>query len=146
MPCVSVHFEAGGGMDDGQRANSGESVKDFEHHKFGDSFGRNSKEESFLEKLGRLGKGPGYGSKFSGGSGSSMLDGLDESFNTLSDGMDGKLKKAAAYFEFDPEEFDKDDYAFRSDMKFFPKMSYDIKACSIRCQDNLSLFLVLIYC
>ncbi|WMV09651.1 hypothetical protein MTR67_003036 [Solanum verrucosum] len=46
---------------------------------------------------------------------SSLLNGLDESFDTLSDGMDGKLKEEARYFEFDPDEVEKDDYAYRAD-------------------------------
>jgi hypothetical protein len=65
------------------------------------------------------------------GSNSRILDGLDESFNTLSDGMDGKLKKAATYFEFDEEEIAKDDYAFRPDMTFRPEMTYEMKVCGI---------------
>ena len=65
------------------------------------------------------------------GSNSQVLDGLDESFNTLSDGMDGKLKKAATYFEFDEEEIEKDDYSFRPDMNFRLGMTYETKVCGI---------------
>lgn len=55
------------------------------------------------------------------------MDGLDESFNTLSDGMDEKLKKAATYFDFDPDEISKEDYAYRPDMNFWTGNSYDVK-------------------
>lgn len=72
-----------------------------------------------------------FGSKFSEGSGFSILDGLGESFNTLSDGMDGKLKKAATYFEFDADEIAKEDYAFRPDMTFRPRMTYNTKVYEI---------------
>ena len=67
------------------------------------------------------------GPKLNGGSGSQFLDGLDESFNTLSDGMDGKLKKEATYFEFNPDEIDQEDYAFRPDVAFKPGMTYEPK-------------------
>lgn len=56
------------------------------------------------------------------------MDGLDESFSTLSDGMDGKLKKAATYFTYS-DEIDNEDYAFRPDVSFKPGMTYDIKVC-----------------
>ena len=65
------------------------------------------------------------------GSNSQILDGLDESFNTLSDGMDGKLKKAATYFEFDEQEIEKDDYSFRPDVTFRVGMTYETKVCAI---------------
>jgi len=56
-----------------------------------------------------------------------MLDDLDESIDTLTDGMDGKLKKAATYFEFDPEEVEQEDYAFRYDANYSADSTYDIK-------------------
>lgn len=57
-----------------------------------------------------------------------VMDGLDESFDTLSDGMDGKLKKAATNFKFDPEQLSKDDYSFRPDMSFRPgPTAYTVK-------------------
>ena len=65
------------------------------------------------------------------GSNSQISDGLDESFNTLSDGMDGKLKKAATYFEFNEKEIEKDDYSFRPDMNFRLGMTYETKVCGI---------------
>lgn len=88
--------------------------------------GESPKAQSFYQKLDRLG----------GRSGSSMdsedlstMDGLDESFNSLSDGLDGKLKKAATYFEYDPEEIEKDDYAFRPDVPFQTGNTYKLKVC-----------------
>lgn len=54
---------------------------------------------------------------------------LEESFDTLSDGMDGKLKNAATYFEFDPDEIEKPDYSFRYDTTFWPGGTYDVKVC-----------------
>ncbi|CAI9757087.1 unnamed protein product [Fraxinus pennsylvanica] len=54
------------------------------------------------------------------------------SFNTLSDGMDEKLKKAATYFDYDPDEISKDDYAYRPDMNFWTGNTYDIKDLDLR--------------
>lgn len=91
--------------------------------------GESPKAQSFYQKLDRLG----------GRSGSSMdsedlstMDGLDESFNSLSDGLDGKLKKAATYFEYDPEEIEKDDYAFRPDVPFQTGNTYKLKDLDLR--------------
>ncbi|KAB2616543.1 hypothetical protein D8674_023131 [Pyrus ussuriensis x Pyrus communis] len=125
IPCCNSL--AGGGMDDEKNSNSFESSDDFERRIFNETSGG-----SFFTKLDRLGKAhDGHGSDLGGGigsgSGSHILDGLDESFNTLSDGMDGKLEKAATYFEFDEEEVDKDDYSFRPDMTFKPGMTYETK-------------------
>nr|XP_028955473.1 uncharacterized protein LOC103443079 isoform X2 [Malus domestica] len=124
---LSTNRTSGGGMDDEKKSNSFESSDDFERRIFSETSGG-----SFFTKLDRLGKvRDGHGSDLGGGigsgSGSRILDGLDESFNTLSDGMDGKLEKAATYFEFDEEEVDKDDYSFRPDMTFKPGMTYETK-------------------
>lgn len=72
-----------------------------------------------------------WSSNLNGGNSSSYMDGLDDSFDTLSDGMDGKLQKAATYFEFDPEEIAKDDYAYRPDVSFQPGTTYTIKVCKV---------------
>ncbi|TQD91695.1 hypothetical protein C1H46_022759 [Malus baccata] len=124
---LSTNRTSGGGMDDEKKSNSFESSDDFERRIFSETSGG-----SFFTKLDRLGKvRDGHGSDLGGGIGSGsrsrILDGLDESFNTLSDGMDGKLEKAATYFEFDEEEVDKDDYSFRPDMTFKPGMTYETK-------------------
>lgn len=116
--------------DDKQNTNSFESTEDFERRIFGDSTGNRPSQNSFFRKLDRAEKSydrSGPGSTFSTGNRSSFLDGLDESFDSLSDGMDGKLKEAATYFKFDPDEIDKDDYAYRADMTFWPGNTYDIK-------------------
>ncbi|RVW66201.1 hypothetical protein CK203_047389 [Vitis vinifera] len=106
------------------------SADDFEHRIFAGTSGSNPNSDSFYQKLDRLEKAHDIyrlGSKLNGGSGSQFLDGLDESFNTLSDGMDGKLKKEATYFEFNPDEIDQEDYAFRPDVAFKPGMTYEPK-------------------
>ncbi|KAG5632450.1 hypothetical protein H5410_004167 [Solanum commersonii] len=41
--------------------------------------------------------------------------------------MDGKLKEEARYFEFDPDEVEKDDYAYRAEMTFWPGNTCKIK-------------------
>lgn len=91
--------------------------------------------DALFRKLDRLGKArnrPGWlGSGNGGGNDSSVSDDLDESFDTLSDGMDGKLQKAAMYFEFDWEEVEKDGYAFRPDVSFKPGMTYEVKVCKM---------------
>lgn len=116
------------GIDDDRKSNSFESTDEFERRIFGETSGDNTKSVSFFEKLDRLGKGRDrLGSRTRDGSNSPMMDGLDESFNTLSDGMDGKLQNAATYFQYDPEEIMKDDYTFRPDMNFKPGMTYEVK-------------------
>lgn len=116
--------------DDKQSTNSFESAEDFERRIFGDSAGNRPSPNSFFRKLDDAEKSydrSGLGSTFSSGNRSSILDGLDESFNTLSDGMDGKLKEAASYFQVDPEEVGKEDYAYRADMTFWPGNTYELK-------------------
>ncbi|KAF8396110.1 hypothetical protein HHK36_017722 [Tetracentron sinense] len=115
---------------DNKSSPSFESADDFERRIFGGLSDSSPNTNSFYQKLDRLEKGRGQysiGSKLSGGNSSQFLDGLDESFNTLSDGMDGKLRKAATYFEFNTDEIIKDDYTFRPDMTFRSGMTYDTK-------------------
>uniref|UniRef100_M1ARB7 Structural constituent of ribosome n=1 Tax=Solanum tuberosum TaxID=4113 RepID=M1ARB7_SOLTU len=121
--------------DDRQRTNSFESAEDFERRIFGDSAGNRPSPNSFFRKLDDAEKSydrSSMGSTFSSGNRSSILDGLDESFNTLSDGMDGKLKEAASYFQVDPDEVDKEDYAYRADMTFWPGNTYELKDLDLR--------------
>ncbi|KAH0721678.1 hypothetical protein KY290_005892 [Solanum tuberosum] len=121
--------------DDKQSTNSFESAEDFERRIFGDSAGNRPSPNSFFRKLDDAEKSydrSGLGSTFSSGNRSSILDGLDESFNTLSDGMDGKLKEAASYFQVDPDEVDKEDYAYRADMTFWPGNTYELKDLDLR--------------
>ncbi|KAI3989125.1 hypothetical protein MKX01_033161 [Papaver californicum] len=60
------------------------------------------------------------------------MDSLDENFNSLSDGMDGKLKKAGNYFGFNYEELEKEDYAYRPDVNFRTGTTYETKDLDIR--------------
>ncbi|KAM3340158.1 hypothetical protein P3S68_030028 [Capsicum galapagoense] len=121
--------------DDKQNTNSFESAEDFERRILGDSTGNKPSPNSFFRKLGKVEKAydrSGLGSMFGSGNRSSILDGLGESFNTLSDGMDGKLKEAASYFEFDPNEVEKEDYAYRADMTFWPGNTYELKDIDLK--------------
>ncbi|KAG2673134.1 hypothetical protein I3760_13G075300 [Carya illinoinensis] len=131
---LSTNATSGGsGIADNKQSNSFESADEFERRIFSDFSGGDAKSNSFFEKFDRLVKGrdrSGY--RVSEGSNSQTLDGLDESFNTLSDGMDGKLKKAATYFSFDTEEIEKDDYKFRPDMNFKEGMTYETKDLDLR--------------
>lgn len=119
------------GSDDSRGTNSFESHDDFERRIFGDDgFGSSSKSNAFYQKLERAEKAhdrSGFSSKFNLGNRSEFLDGLDDSFSSLSDGMDAKLKKEATYFEFDVNEMEKDDYCFRPDVSFREWQTYDTK-------------------
>ncbi|XP_061336541.1 uncharacterized protein LOC133283663 [Gastrolobium bilobum] len=114
-----------------QQANKSESPEEFEQRIFGEIPGRNSKNDVFFEKLNRHIKAQDRSSSVDGGS-SQMMHGLGEGFDTLSDGMDGKLKNAATYFEFDPEEIEKEDYSFRYDSTFWPGSTYSGKDLDLR--------------
>ncbi|KAG0502477.1 hypothetical protein HPP92_002549 [Vanilla planifolia] len=50
----------------------------------------------------------------------------DTGFDTLSDGMDSKLKKAAMSFPITDEIWD-EDYKFRPDMTFWPATNYTLR-------------------
>ncbi|KAG8389739.1 hypothetical protein BUALT_Bualt01G0010000 [Buddleja alternifolia] len=111
-----------------QNSNSSESVDEFEQRIFSD--GNSPNVSGFYQKLDKVEKAhdrSGMGFSFNTGNRSSFMDGLDESYSSLTDGMDYKLKQAAAYFEFDPEEITRDDYAFRPDVNFLSGMTYDTK-------------------
>ncbi|KAE9463582.1 hypothetical protein C3L33_04495, partial [Rhododendron williamsianum] len=118
------------GSDDSQGTNLFESPDEFERRIFGDGSGSGSKSNAFYQKLERIEKAhdrSGFSSKFNLGNRSEFLDGLDDSFSSLSDGMDAKLKKEARYFEFDDNEIEKEDYAFRPDKNFRRGETYDTK-------------------
>ncbi|XP_076913244.1 uncharacterized protein LOC143571803 [Bidens hawaiensis] len=66
-------------------------------------------------------------SRLNGSRRSGYLDGLDDGLTTLTDGLDGKLKDAATYFEYDVNEVEKEDYKFRPDVTFWPGNTYDVK-------------------
>ncbi|KAM3701433.1 hypothetical protein ACB098_05G171500 [Castanea mollissima] len=129
---LSTNATSGSGVGD-KHTNSFESADDFERRIFSGFSGGNSKSDAFFGKLDRFTKAHDRsGSRMGEGSNSQILDGLDESFNTLSDGMDGKLKKAATYFEFNEEEIEKEDYSFRPDMTFRVGMTYETKDLDLR--------------
>ncbi|PIN06058.1 hypothetical protein CDL12_21399 [Handroanthus impetiginosus] len=120
-------------MNDRQKLNSFESVDDFEQRIFGD--GNRSSMSSFYQRHERAEKAhdrSGMGFSFGMGNRSSFMDDLDEGYNTLSDGMDYKLKKTATYFEFDPDEVTREDYAFRPDVNCSAGMTYDTKDLDLR--------------
>ncbi|XP_043699854.1 uncharacterized protein LOC122650508 [Telopea speciosissima] len=124
----STNITSGTENNDSISNNSFESADDFERRIFGGFSESGPNTDSFYQKLDRLEKARGRsGSRLNAGNGSQLLDGLDESFNTLSDGMDGKLKKAATYFEYDPEEISKEDYSFRPDVTFRSGTTYTTK-------------------
>ncbi|KAL6576512.1 hypothetical protein OROHE_000293 [Orobanche hederae] len=110
-------------------ANTSETQEDFEKNINGDVPGSNSFSNSyFFHKLDQQKRalertrmnGP---PRQTGG----LFDGLDGGYTSLSDGMDGKLKQVATYFEYDVDEVEKEDYRFRSDVTFWPGNTYDVK-------------------
>lgn len=103
-----------------QQVNKSESPDEFEQRIF--SPGGTSKTDFILDKLNQQTKGRDR----SGGS-SQLLDDLEQTFDTLSDGMDGKLNNAARYFEYDPDEIEKDDYSYRYDTTFHRGSTYNTK-------------------
>lgn len=80
--------------------------------------------DSFYRKLDKAEKRAhdGFGIAGLGGDG----------YNSLIDGMEYKLKKAATYFEFDPVEVVNEDYTFRPDVNFQSGMTYDTKDLDLR--------------
>lgn len=120
---------SGNVVDDNRSANNFESADDFERRIFSGFIENSPSNDSFYQKLDRLEKARGRtGSGYTNNdmNNSQFMDGLDESFSTLSDGMDGKLKKAATYFTHSDEIRD-EDYAFRPDVSFKPGMTYEPK-------------------
>ncbi|EPS72535.1 hypothetical protein M569_02222, partial [Genlisea aurea] len=92
---------------------SSESVDEFEQRIFSDPSNRSSSSSSFWNKLDKTEKNFNLSGM---GSVSSLWDGLyGDHESSLNDGLDQKLKKAAVYFEFDPEEITREDYSFRPD-------------------------------
>ncbi|RYR63657.1 uncharacterized protein [Arachis hypogaea] len=105
-----------------QQTNKLETPEEFEGRIFGDNPGRSSSVDSFFEKVSRWGKAQDRSK-----GDNSWLDDLEESFDTLSDGMDGKLKNAARYFEYDSDEVEEEDYSFRYDATFWPYTTYELR-------------------
>lgn len=112
-------------------SNSFESLDDFERRIFGDITGDEGDSSSFFKKLDRIEKAYDR-SGLSPGNRSEIFDGLDESFNTLSDGMDEKLEDAAKYYDVDSDEIENEDYSFRPDVDHQLGMTYDIKDLDLR--------------
>ncbi|KAJ9535588.1 hypothetical protein OSB04_un001277 [Centaurea solstitialis] len=109
--------------------NSSETLDEFESI-FSDIQGSSRSSSSFFQKLDQQTKAhdrSAFTSRLVGPRRSGFGDGLDESFTSLTDGMEGKLKDAASYFQYDLDEVKKDDYKFRSDVTFWSGNTYDTK-------------------
>ncbi|KAI4373054.1 hypothetical protein MLD38_011222 [Melastoma candidum] len=116
---------------DKRNPNAVESAEEFELRIFDDFSGSGSRQGSFSRKLDGIGR-DGSGLKSLGGDGMPFLGGFDDRFTTLSDDMDGKLEKAARYFEYDSEEVMDDNYSYRPDMNLQPDMTYEPKDLDLR--------------
>jgi ribosomal protein S18 len=121
------------GSADGNNRNQNnghsESTDVFENRIFGGASEESS--NSFFQKLEKVERAFGKSGLDSDNT-SSILDGLHQSFNSLQDGMEGRLMDAASYFEWNPEEVDDDNYTFRADMNIHPHMTYETKDLDIR--------------
>uniref|UniRef100_A0A1D1YJ77 Small ribosomal subunit protein bS18c n=1 Tax=Anthurium amnicola TaxID=1678845 RepID=A0A1D1YJ77_9ARAE len=116
----------GDGMNNVRSGNSCESADDFERRIFGGALDNNSGNSSFfyqLDKLGKVRERLGMESKEVGGARSQFNGGLGENSDTLSDGIDAKLKKAATTFLYSDEIKD-DGYSSRPDLKFQSGMTH----------------------
>ncbi|KAK7384878.1 hypothetical protein VNO78_30581 [Psophocarpus tetragonolobus] len=107
-----------------QQANKSEFPEEFEQ--LGENRGRYAQFDSLLQKINQNGMAQNRAGSVNGASYQMMHD-LEESHDTLADGLDGKLKNAAQYFEFDEEEVEKEDYSFRYDGNFPLGSTYDVK-------------------
>ncbi|KAK1587856.1 hypothetical protein Q3G72_017527 [Acer saccharum] len=119
------------GFGNNQNNNKFESADEFERRIFGGGSPGNSDSGSFFRKLDRLGS-----ARNSTGSGDvndrdESFAANDDSFDTLSDGMDGKLQNAAMYFDF-TEEVEQEGYTFRPDASFPWGSTYDVKDLDLR--------------
>ncbi|XP_020581689.1 uncharacterized protein LOC110025504 [Phalaenopsis equestris] len=126
----SLRFRSFSSENGGKNNNNSffESGDDFERRLFGD-VGNNAESGSFFRKLDKIEQAHGRsfnGLKDNDGGNSRFMDVQDESFNTLSDGMDSKLKKAANTFAF-TDEVKEDDYKFRPDVTFRPGTTYTLR-------------------
>lgn len=93
-----------------------------------------SSEAAFYKKLENAERAPDrswMGGGFFGG----------DSFGLMTDGAEYELKKAAAYFEFDPIEVTSEGYTFRPDVNLNSGMTYDPKVRTMK----YNLFL-LVFC
>ncbi|XP_017238108.1 uncharacterized protein LOC108211109 [Daucus carota subsp. sativus] len=107
--------------------NKFETRDDFEQRIFGgftgNSLNDSPSQQSFFRKLDRAERAHNnsdYGSsggRFNLDNRSEIFDDLDESFNTLSDGMDDKLKEAATCYDA-PEILEDPEYEYRPDVNW----------------------------
>ncbi|XP_006580440.1 uncharacterized protein LOC114413629 isoform X2 [Glycine soja] len=104
--------------------NNSESPEESEQ--FGGNRGKYAQLDSIFEKFNQQGMARQRPGSVNGASSERMHD-LEETYDTLTDGMDGKLMNAATYFEFDEDEIEKEDYAFRYDANFPLGSKYDVK-------------------
>ncbi|XP_020522527.1 uncharacterized protein LOC18433403 isoform X2 [Amborella trichopoda] len=108
-----------------------ETADEFERRIFSGIDDNNPRTDSIFAKFDRLenarGRG-GFGSVRKGGDNQGFDEGLDgmDAFNTLSDGMDGKLKEAAMSYPY-TDEISHEDYSFRPDVRFVRGMTYTTK-------------------
>lgn len=111
--------------------STSESADDFERRMFGDFSVNDSHTDSFFQKLDRIEKargkaGSGFGKGDWNEKGGWEDDQAGHGTDTLVDGMDDKLKKAAMEYDYGvlrPEE----DYSFRPDTQFLPGSTYTLK-------------------
>ncbi|KAK3206540.1 hypothetical protein Dsin_020586 [Dipteronia sinensis] len=113
------------GVGNNRSNNKFESADEFERRIFGGGSQGNPDSGSFFRKLDRLERARNNDQDES-------FAENDDRFDTLSDGMDGKLQNAAMYFDFDTEEVVQDGYTFRPDASFPWGSTYDIKDLDLR--------------
>ncbi|KAG0446799.1 hypothetical protein HPP92_028637 [Vanilla planifolia] len=103
-----------------------ENEDDFERRFFGDR-GNSADTGSFFQSFDKSERGRGRSMRglIDGNAGYSPSMNY-EGFDTLSDGMDSKLKKAATSFPITDEIWD-EDYKFRPDMTFWPATNYTLR-------------------
>ncbi|KAK8515715.1 hypothetical protein V6N13_139315 [Hibiscus sabdariffa] len=130
----SVRFLSAGAAFDRNIPNSDsfESSDEFERRIFGGTSGDSPKAPSFYGNLDRFGRNGFRSGPSMGNEDSSTMDGWDQSVSTLSDGLHGKLKNAATYFEFDPDEIQSNDFAFRPDVTYQSGATYEPKDLDLR--------------
>ncbi|OWM87375.1 hypothetical protein CDL15_Pgr022486 [Punica granatum] len=133
-PPVTRHFSvfADSGDRDGDKPNSdsSESINDFTRRMFGDVTESGSKNDAFFRKFDQLHQGRSDSRVDSEGDSGTWDWG--DSYDSLDDGMDDKLKREATYFEYNSDECDEEDYSFRPDMNFQPGMTYDVQDLDLR--------------
>ncbi|MCL7037673.1 hypothetical protein MKW94_018226 [Papaver nudicaule] len=127
---ISSAAHSGSVNDDNRSSQPFEAADDFDRRIFSGISGSARNTDPFYQKLDKL--GPHSRSGIGARNDYRSMDNLDENFNSLSDGMDGKLKKAANYFGFNYEELEKEDYAYRPDVNFRPGTTYETKDIDIR--------------